>query len=483
MPVDSPNHPQGQRIDSWKEIAAFFGRDERTVKRWESQRGLPVHRVPGGARGTVYAFTEELTAWLRSAQQREAPEAPPAPAAEEKSSGRIPGEEAPPPTAQPPLSAKPAIPPQGSHTRWLAASALGLLALVLLAFPHFFELRSVQGHIIPVISRRTPGANVRQAEDLYLQGRYHWNKRTPEGLTTALDDFTKATQLDPNYALAYAGQADCYNLLREFTNMPASQAFPLAISAAKKAIALDDQLPEGHRALAFADFYWNWDLPGGEREFRRAIALNPNDVETHHWYATALVSVGRYPESLGEIERARELDPASTSIAADRAVILFSGGRQEEAIQLLLDLEKSEPNFLSPYMYLAGEFFERKEYVKSWEQSENAARLSHNEKALAAVASAKRQFQAGGESAMLQRMLLDRLQGFTQGSTTALDVAKSYALLGEKKEALDYLQKAYQRHEYELITIGDSFDFRNLHQEPQFQELLYRLGLTTRGAN
>jgi len=484
MPADAPNDSQGQRIDSWKEIAAFFGRDERTVKRWESQRGLPVHRVPGGARGSVYAFTGELTTWLRSSQQRETRDQALPTAAAEKSAEPVLEERVPPPIIEPlPTSPAPPItnspaPAAGWNTRWIVGgAALGLLVVILLAFPRFFELRSVHGRVLPAITRRVETANHRQAEDLYLQGRFYWSKRTPDGLTLALDDFTKAAQLDPNYALAYAGQADCYNLLREYTSMPASQAFPLAITAAKKSLELDDLLPEGHRALGFAYFYWNWDLAGGEREFRRAIALNPNDVEAHHWYATALLTVARYPEALAEIERARQLDPSSPSIAADRAVILYSSGREDEAMQALLELEKSEPGFLSPYMYLANEYFERKEYARSFAQSELAAQLSHDQKTIAAIASAKKHLEAGGEIAMLNAMLDDQLQGFKQGTAKALDVAETYALLDENKHALDYLEKAYQRHEFELITIGNWYGFRSLRRDPQFQDLLHRLGL------
>lgn len=483
MTIDLPKNSQGQRIDSWKEIAAFFGRDERTVKRWESQRGLPVHRVPGGGRGTVYAFTEELTAWLRSSQQRESHETtvlstPGGNATVPSSLTEIPQV---PDVSQP--AVLPVALPGNPKPWWILGAALAVIAVALLAFPRFFQLRSVQGRVMPSIARRTAVAPRKEAEDLYLQGRYYWNKRTPDSLTLALDDFTKASQLDPNYALAYAGQADCYNLLREYTSMPASQAFPLAISAAKKAVELDDRLPEGHRALGFAYFYWNWDLAGGELEFRRAISLNPNDVEAHHWYATALMSALRYPEALAEIEEARQLDPASSSIAADRAVILFSSGQQDEAMRVLLALEKSEPNFLSPYTYLGAEYFERKEYLKSFEQSERAAQLSHDQKTIAAIASAKQHLQAGGETAMLEGMLADQIQDFKQGNTQAVDVAKTYALLGKNKEALEYLEKAYQRHEYELITVGDYPAFRNLRQDPQFQELLHRLGLPVPHSN
>src|SRR5271163_4444663 len=191
MPIDTPNDSQGQRIDSWKEIAAFFGRDERTVKRWESQRGLPVHRVPGGARGTVYAFTEELTAWLRSSEQRESNEAPlSAPDADKPAAASgTPSHAADQQNASPPELPESAAPAAAWNARWIAATALSIFAVLVLAFPRFFELRSVQGRVMPAITRRTESAKHLQAEDLYLQGRYAWNKRTPDGLTLALDDF------------------------------------------------------------------------------------------------------------------------------------------------------------------------------------------------------------------------------------------------------------------------------------------------------
>ena len=185
------------------------------------------------------------------------------------------------------------------------ATAVALVALALLVVVYRESWRSVAAHPAPAYAPTAASAARQQAEELYLQGRYHWNKRTGPDLTEALDDFTKSIDVDPTFAKGYAGSADCYNLLREYSDMPGSQAFPLAITAARKAIALDDSLAEGHRDLAFAYFYWNWDAPGAEREFRRAIALDPNDAEAHHWYATALSAMGRHQEALGEIEHAR----------------------------------------------------------------------------------------------------------------------------------------------------------------------------------
>lgn len=458
MRGDLLQRPSGYKLDTWKEIATFFGRDERTVKRWEKERGLPVHRVPGGRRGTVYAFSEELTSWLRSSQQIELP----------KDQGTGEAESA------HPIGPRPAL-PVASHPWRIAGMALALTLIALFGFVRFFKLHSVQGHLLPVISTRSNSVAHRQAEDLYLQGRYHWNKRTPADLTLALDMFSKAAQLDPHYPLAYAGKADCYNLLREYTSMPASQAFPLAIAAAKKSIALDDSLAEGHRALGFALFYWEWDIAGAEREFKRAIELNPRDVEAHHWYATTLMSISRYPEAIAEIERARQIDPLSSSIAADRAQILYTSGRRDEGIALLEELQTADPGFFSPPSYLTGIYFEQRDYKKYFVEAETAARLARDDHTLASLQALRKQFEAGGEQALLQGVLEERLQAFQQGRGDALSVASSYAVLGRNQEAMEYLAKAYERHDYMLISVEGWPVFQNLHNDPEFQNLLKRI--------
>ena len=191
-----------------------------------------------------------------------------------------------------------------------------------------------------------------EAKELYLKGRYEWDKRTPESLNKAVDYFTQAIVHDPNYAQAYVGLADCYNLLREFSAMPPEEAYPRALAAAKKAVELDDSSAEAHTSLAFATFYGSFDAAGAEREFQHALALNPNDARAHHWYATSLFAEGRYPEALSQIEIAQQLDPASTAILADKGLILLYAGPKEEGVALLKQLERTEPAFPSTYRYL-----------------------------------------------------------------------------------------------------------------------------------
>src|SRR5579883_3390180 len=297
---------------------------------------------------------------------------------------------------------------------------MAVLGLGAYGFAHFFRVRPVQGHVLPNVSFRRYNPARLEAEDLYLKGRYYWNKRTADDLSRAADYFSAATQRDPTYAQAYAGLADTYDLMREYSNMPASQAFPLAVAAAQKAVQLDETL---------AEFHGNWDIAEGEREFRRAIELNPNDAVAHHWYATALMALPRLPEAVSEIEKARTLDPSSRSIAADRAQVFYASGRDQEAINILQELEETDREFRSPHAYLEGIYWDRKEYAKSLDEQEALAHLYQNEIVLKAVAADKERFEAGGESALLEGRLHDQLQELREGREDALNVASTYAIL------------------------------------------------------
>lgn len=504
MPNEIPQNTTGERLDSWKSIASFFGRDERTVKRWEKERGLPVHRVPGGGRGTVYAYSAELSAWLHSA-----PEDPSTARAGSGSLGSAAGGLA---VGEPGDNGNAGLRETGEKAvdsgfsqgvathpsthlsthastqastlrRWgVPAGLLCLILAGLYGLSRFVQIRGVQGHALPRFSLRRDNEARRDAEDLYMQGRYHWSRRTGPDLTQALDDFNAAIEKDPTYAPAYAGKADAYNLLREYTSMPASQAFPLALEAARKAVSLDDSLCEAHRALGFALMNGNWDMDGAEREYRRAIALNPNDAVAHHWYATALMAYPRFPEALGEIEEARRLDPTSRSITADRAQILYASGNDREAIAILVELEKTDPEFRSPHAYLEGIYEDHHQWTAAFDEAEALARNSQNAVALAKISTGRRLLSEGGESAMLEGRLEDALKEFGQGRADALSVADAYARLGRKKETLEYLDKAYQRHEFNLIYLRNFRVMNFLRDDPAYQALLQKMGLNSFGA-
>ena len=458
-----------RRLDSWKEIAAFFGRDERTVKRWEKERALPVHRVPGGLRGSVFAYSAELSQWLRDPRAAETESSEQAAAANVSTGDGI-------REAEPAISRQvfaPAIPARSSRSQ--VARILGLLLAVLLGFlllKHQIPRQPTSASAINI-----PPAAHRpnlEAEDLYLKGRYFWNKRTPEDLNKALDLFTQAIVRDPGYAQAYVGLADCYNLMREYSVMPPSEAYPRALAAAKKAVELDDNSAEAHNSLAFATFYWTWDAPTAEREFKRAIELNPDYVAAHHWYATFLMVTRRYPEAIREIEIARKLDPSSTPIVADKGFILYLAGQPAQGIGLLKQIETGEPAFLSPHLYLAEIYLAGQDYSSYLVESKKVASRRHDPVALAVVDAAEKGFAAGGAHGMWESMLPVQKKFYLQGKLSAYALAQTYSQLGESQGAIKLLHEAYDQRDAAMLYIDGDRAFDALRDDPSFQDLLAR---------
>ena len=464
------------RLDSWKEIAAFFGRDERTVRRWEKERGLPAYRVPGGERGGVFAYTDELREWLKGRvdelQAAESETSPPVSASAEIEG--MPASELP----QSPaalaqvleLRSAPA-PHQPSFARivvWLAPLVVVAGLIAVLSFSHR-ETRYKNALAAPHPPKP-------EAQELYLKGEYHWAKRTPEDLNKAVDYFTQSIVKDPSYAQAYVGLADCYNLLREFSVMPPDEAYPRALAAAQKAVELDDTSAGAHNSLAFATFYWNWDPVTAEREHKRALELDPNFVQGHHWYATFLLASGRFPEALDQIEQARKLDPSSTTIQADKGWILYAAGRKSEAFALLKQLESTDPALATTHGYLAAIYLDRKDYENFFAESKQSARLRHDEAALAIADAAERGFTAGGLDGMRQQMLPVQKEMVDRDLGSAYDLAATCALLGKKEEALRYLQAAYEKRETGLLFLSRDPAFNILHDDLVYKEVTERVG-------
>jgi tetratricopeptide (TPR) repeat protein len=484
MPSQPDKQTSIDRLDSWKAIAAFFGRDERTVKRWEKRRGLPVHRLPGGEKGGVFAYPAELSAWLESARETSA-----------DTSGPISTQERPAQTAlengrSAALSDETEALP-GSRHPWqgFPSKLPGVLAAVMslvlitgvLAYTLGYRHRGKSNALASPASSRSGTLAARPpdaaAHDLYLKGRYYWSKRTPDDLDRAVDCFTQAIARDPGYAQAYMGLADSYNLLREYSAMPPSEAFPRALAAARKAVELDPSSAEAHTSLAFATFYWNWDAGAAEREFKRAIELDPHYETAHHWYATFLMTIGRLPEAVAEIERARDLNPTSAAILADQALILFYSGQPDRAIGQLRQLESAEPAFASPHRYLAMINFVGRDYRGYLAELTKQAQLLRDPHALA-VARAGAQGYAGGDPhAMLQAMLAQQKRLYQQGLMSPYYLGQTSAMLGTNTESLRYLQSAVAKHEPLLIDLRVDPLFNNLHGEPDYQKLLSQVGL------
>ncbi len=454
------------RIESWKQIASFFGKDERTVKRWERERALPVHRLPG-ERGGVFAYTLELDRWLNSkADQRPSPAAP------------IVTEIAPPETNPAVILVEPLlpapVPPQALRVnagpdRFELMVLLFCVTCVIVGTPYL--ARALRAVVQADTATATIPPPKPEARESYLMGRYYWSRRTDGSLKLAVDAFTQAVVQDPSYAGAYAGLAESYDLMPQYSSMPNAQAFPRAMTAAQRAIQLDPSLAEAHRALAFSQFFWEWRVQQSMAEYRKAIQLDPQDVEGHHWYATALLSLGRFPEAKAEIERARKLDPTSRSILTDGALIGYSSGDASKSIQKLQEMERAEPDFITAPRYLARIALEQHDFPAFILQMQLTAKISGNPQEQAIAAAAAQGWAKAGQTGLLQAIRGVQKQAFEEGRSSGYDLAHTSAMLGDKPAAVAALQAAYEAHDYMLMTLFRGDMQAMLQGYPPFEAL------------
>jgi len=491
-PLRSDKSALAARLDGWKDIAAYLGKAERTVKRWEAQRGLPVHRVPGGAKASVYAFPGELDQWLASSAVADSE---PVASAATQDTGQVAEQAAatPEPAAPSVLSeAPPSSITRFPRLRWvtaiLAAGGLGtgLVVAMVSSAPGIPMPQRVQAIFVrksPDPSAAVSGPEKKLARDLYLQGRYEWNQRTPESLDRALDLFTQAIVHDPGYAQAYAGLADTYDLLREYSTMPENDAFPRAIAAARKAVELDDSLSEAHRALAFAEMYGSWDFEDAEKEFRRAIELDPNDAQARRWYANAFAVSGRFEESLEQLNRAQELDPASDVTLADKGILLANAGRTREAIELLKVVERSSPDFSSPHSYMSRIALDTGDYPTFLVEAEKAAQKMDDPVMKDIVAAARTGFASAGGPGLLKGLYAKQKEYYLAGKFDGTTLAETCILMSKRQDALDLLETAYARHETQVLEVLSNPGLRTMKDEPRYQALLARIHFPMRPAS
>jgi tetratricopeptide (TPR) repeat protein len=443
------------RLNSWKEIASFFGKDERTVKCWEA-RGLPVHRVPGGTRASVYAFSGELDSWLRTAGPADL-----APNADRDPDIR--------PAAQP-------LVPKPFWTR-LRTTAAGTLAGAAIAASLFLIFGSNLGRPAPDISTSPGRPMAGGADDLYLTGMYHWNTRTPQGLNRAVHYFTESITRDPNYAPAYAGLANCYNLLSQYTIMPPDETYPRAKAAAERALALDPKSVTALNALAFNAYYWNWDFERSAGLFRRALKIDPRSPEGLHWYALTLMHAGSMEEPLRAISDAQHAAPESRSILANKALILFHAGRAADAISILTQMQETDPDFLAPRAYLATIYLDQGRYRDFLNEARDAARIENSPAHLAIVTAAEQGFSRDGAKGMLLAMFDAQKAAYANGQEPAFNVARTAALLDDRREMIDFLKISVSKREPEVLGIRIEPSFRAVRGDPAYRALVTQVGL------
>jgi serine/threonine protein kinase/TolB-like protein/Tfp pilus assembly protein PilF len=313
-----------------------------------------------------------------------------------------------------------------------------------------------------------------EAYQSYVKGRFYLAKRTPDSLHNAIDQFNQAIAKDPNYAQAYSGLAGAYIILLDRRVIPSNEASPKIRNAAQRAIELDPTLAEPHAALATLKETADWDWAGAEAEFRKAVALNPNDVLSRHWYSTMLDRQGRWAEALAENEKALGLDPASLQINANHADILTFMHRYDESLAELNKLIAANPEFPPAYhfrsriywyqgnldAFVADQVMERKAYGRA-EEAE-------------AFAEGYRRAKLKGACSALIEVLKDKSR---REYVSPFEIAVPYARMGDREQTFEWLEKAYQEHSPGLEYIKTEESFEPFHSDPRYLSLLRRVGL------
>ena len=598
------------RLDSWKAIADYLGRDVRSVQRWESERGLPVHRIPGSRSGGVFAYTAEIEAWLhgRSGGRDVHPQADPRLAASS------PVEQ---PTAAENVEPSPTAPePEpASRTKPILASVIaGLLAvalvgsyvvvakhpkaaasgplqsrpmLAILPFANlsgdpsqdYFadglteELITQVGRLDPaelgVIARTSSmkykhtnkdvaeigrdlkvdyvlegsvrrekgvaritaqliqvqdqshlwaqsyqqsmehvldvqrevaaavadkirvrllapqqaehedrhedAGTLPQAYDNYLEGLYFSNQRSLQGLSEAANFFTRAVEIDPNYAAAYAGLAQCYTLLVLYGVDNPEELEHRARAAAAKAVALDDSSAQAHVILAGTKVLFDFDWAGAESQFQRALTLNPNDALAHHWYANLyLAPEGRFQEAIAEMEVAQQLDPLSLIINTDLGYAYYLAGDDDAALTQFRKVLNMDPQFVPAHFDLSMLYVKHRKYDLAVREFALDLEQSGEGKQVPLIQQAySRNGYAGVEQLVVSSN--DRLGGDLRPS--AITLAHANLFLGNTQRALSLLESACVKHEPGITYLKVDPSWSELRSNPQFQAIERRIGL------
>jgi DNA-binding winged helix-turn-helix (wHTH) protein/TolB-like protein len=305
-----------------------------------------------------------------------------------------------------------------------------------------------------------------EAYQLYLRGRYFWNKRTEEGLKKGREYFAQATEKDPGYALAWAGLADSYNLLNTYSLSAPKDSFPKARAAAQKALAFDDTLAEAHTSLALAIMVYDRDAAGAEREYKRAIELNPNYPTAHQWYAEYLTTQGRFDEAAAEIRRARELDPLSLITNSVEGFVGYYARRYDQAAAQLQKILELDSDFWPARFILGGAYAAQGSHRLAIAELEKAQQLSGgNSGVIAELAWA---YAAAGRQEDARRLLQELSQKAKTSYVSPYRLAAIHLALGETDAAITWLQKADAERTWEFLYLKVDPKFDSLRNHPKF---------------
>jgi serine/threonine protein kinase/Tfp pilus assembly protein PilF len=315
-----------------------------------------------------------------------------------------------------------------------------------------------------------------EAYNLYLQGRFFWEKRTEEGFKKALDYFEQAVEIDPNYALAYTGMADTYGTLIGYGFLSENEAIPRIKTLLEKALSIDDEIAEAHTLMAQITKAYDWDWEGAEKEFRLALQLNPNYMYAHMWYGIYLANKGQLDEALEEQTRAYELDPLNIVANYGVGMMNVAARHYDHATEALKKTLSMNQNFIPAYSGLAKIYLLESRYEEAQQELDKALELSKRNDpyllSLEGIILAKSGNRVGAERALEELLELSQ-----QRHVQPVWIAALYMGLDQKDQAFDWLDKAYKERSTELVELKIDPLWDDLRPDPRFSELLRKIGL------
>jgi len=343
---------------------------------------------------------------------------------------------------------------------------------IALSIAQKLELKLSGGESIGITKHYTDS---NEAYQFYLKGRFYWNKRTGENLKKAIEQFQQAADKDSNFALAYAGLADCYSLLDEYAGVPSSETLPKAKAAASRALQIDDSLAEAHTSVAYVNFN-SWQFDEAEKEYKRAIELNPNYANAHHWYSAYLRTAGRLQEAMAEMKRAQQLDPLSSIINANIGnLYVLLNGDLNAAIEEYKKVIELDPNFPRAHEDLGAA------YLKLGRGQEAIAEL---QKAVEASGRGAKElgylgygYAVVGKRAEAMAILKELEARYSRHESPGMYLAVVCDGLQERDEAFAWLEKDFQAHVGMLCDVALYLQYESLRDDPRYMNLLRRMGL------
>lgn len=337
--------------------------------------------------------------------------------------------------------------------------------------------QEIQVQLSPEVKETLAGAQPvdPEAYSAYLKGRFFWNKRSGDGLTTAVGFFEQAIQRNPKYAPAYAGLADADNALMFYGFMPGAEGIPKARAAATKAVELDGSLAEGHASLAYVHFMWEWNWAAAEKEFQRAIELDGNYVSAHQWYALYLTALGRAPESLAQIRQAREIDPLSVIVTAASGYVAYFARQNDRAAADSEAALQRDPDFMAAHAVLGLASEGQGNYSKAILEFQKTLQLS-TVRPGAYLDYLGHAYAISGNRAEAEKILAELKEQAKSGRTPAYQ-APTLIALGKNDQALEVLEEGFEKRSDGLIWLKVDPRFDALRADSRFQYLLRRAGM------